>query len=226
MKVDILALHDVKKTFIEGAMPLDVLKGVTSVFRNDQSYAITGASGSGKSTLIHIMAGIDIPDSGTVSLNDRNLATLSSDERTHVLSHSFGLVFQDPHLIRELSVCENVMLKTMIRGVVGNDFQKQALEFLDMVGLADKARSFPLSLSGGQRQRVALARALFSKPAFLIADEPTGNLDAATGKEIVDLMVQFHRTAGVGLIVSSHDPYVAKAMQEGWRLEGGFLKKR
>lgn len=220
----LLQSNNIKKLFKQADITIEVLKGVTAAFESGKSYAITGPSGSGKSTLIHVLAGLDAPDEGTVFFDEHNLAVMSTNQREQFLNESIGLVFQLPYLIPELSVIDNVKLKGMIKGMSPDECQDQAMHLLTTVGLAHKANHNPLSLSGGEQQRVAIARALFNKPAFLLADEPTGNLDVDTGKKIVDLMLQCQEEWGMGIIVSSHDAYVAQKMKTVLRLNNGKLE--
>ena len=223
MEKAVLAVENLHKTFISGTTELPVLCGITATFEQGASYAITGVSGSGKSTFIHLMAGLDSPTSGTVSFNHENLATMSPGAKDRFLQHSIGLVFQLPYLIGELSVLENVMVKGLVAGQSLAQSRAHALELLKAVRLADKASSKPYSLSGGQQQRVALARALFSKPAFLLADEPTGNLDERTGRAIVQLLLTCQQEWGMGIVVSSHDAYVAEYMGTMYQLHDGKM---
>ena len=192
--------------------------------RQKKSYAITGISGSGKSTFIHILAGLDTPTTGTVLFNDAILHTFSPTQREHFLNKSIGLVFQSPHLIKELSVIENIIIPGLIQGRSHNDCENKAIKLLKKIELLDKKNSKIGELSGGQQQRVAIARALFNDPAFLIADEPTGNLDLATGKNIIDLLLSCQEEWGMGIIVSSHDEYVAEKMNETYELHEGILQ--
>ena len=219
-----LSAYNVKKTYIQGNNTIQVLQGVTASFEQGVSYAITGPSGSGKSTLMHLLGGLDAPTQGTISFNSVDINSLVQSQKKAFLAHSLGLVFQLPYLISEFSVLENVMLKGMIAGESVQNLKEQAYLLLDQVKLADKADSNPLSLSGGEQQRVALARALFNKPAFLLADEPTGNLDVATGKVIVELLLSCQAQWGMGIIVSSHDAYVCERMAHVLHLENGILK--
>lgn len=223
MQKAVLAVENLHKTFINGTNKFAILRGITVSFDQGSRYAITGVSGSGKSTFIHLLAGLDNPTAGTVSFNGQNLATASQGEKDHFLQHSIGLVFQLPYLIGELSVAENVMVRGLVAGMSLSECKKRALELLEAVGLADKALSRPLSLSGGQQQRVALARAIFCKPAFLIADEPTGSLDEHTGMDIVELLLTCQREWGMGIIVSSHDTYVALRMGTVYQLHDGMM---
>lgn len=224
MPMATLAAHDLKKTYIQGNNTIQVLQGVTASFEQGVSYAITGPSGSGKSTLMHLLAGLDTPTQGEVLFNSVDLNALSATQKKTFLSHSLGLVFQLPYLISEFSVLENVMLKGMIAGDPVQGLKDQAYLLLEQVKLAHKAQSNPLSLSGGEQQRVALARALFNKPAFLLADEPTGNLDVASGKVIVELLLSCKAQWGMGIIVSSHDAYVCERMENVLHLDNGILK--
>lgn len=225
MQNAILTAQEISKTFVQGTEKITVLSTINATFVQQKSYAITGISGSGKSTLMHIISGLDTPTSGTVLFNNQSIQAFSADERSHFLNQSIGLVFQSPHLIRELSVLENVILPGLIAGVAKNECIQRAEQLLHKVSLSDKKNQKPGELSGGQQQRVAIARALFNEPAFLIADEPTGNLDIMTGKAIVDLLVSCHHEWGMGLIISSHDEYVTQRMGEIYVLEQGTLVK-
>lgn len=221
-----LTAKEVSKTFIQGTQEITVLNGITSTFTQDKSYAITGISGSGKSTFIHILAGLDTPTRGTILYNNIPLQTLTSVQRTQFFNTSIGLVFQSPHLLRELSVIENIMLPGLINGQTKIDCEHKAIKLLEKVELSHKKNSKIGELSGGQQQRVALARALFNQPAFLIADEPTGNLDFATGNTIIDLLLSCGKEWGMGIIISSHDDYVTEKMDEVYTLREGLLTKK
>ncbi len=216
-------VDDIKKSFGTKKNEQIVLQNVTCSFEQGQSYALTGVSGTGKSTLMHLLVGLDTPTAGTVFFNDRDMYLMSTQEHTHFLRKSVGLMFQLPYLIRELSVLENVMLPGLIVGTPQEECEKKANELLNQVGILEKADQKPGSLSGGQQQRAALARALCNEPAFLCADEPTGNLDERTGKQMVDLLVRLQTEWGMGLIISTHDTYVAQQMQHCYRLHNGTL---
>jgi len=218
-----LTTEGIYKIFIQGTEKITVLNNIYSTFISGNTYAITGISGSGKSTFMHILAGLDTPTQGHVFFNDLSLQTLHPLTLAQFLNKSIGLVFQSSHLIRELSVIENIMLPGMINGQSKHDCEKKAIELLNTIDLIAKKDSKPGELSGGQQQRVAIARALFNEPVFLIADEPTGNLDLATGKAIIELLLSCHQQWGMGIIVSSHDDYVAQAMNEVYELSEGTL---
>jgi lipoprotein-releasing system ATP-binding protein len=221
-----LAAQNVTKKFVQGTQEITVLNSINSLFIQKKSYAITGISGSGKSTFIHIIAGLDTPTTGTVLFNNRSLQTLSLSEREQFLNKSIGLVFQSPHLLRELSVVENIMLPGLINGKSKIDCEHKAIKLLERVELLPKKDNKIGELSGGQQQRAAIARALFNEPAFLIADEPTGNLDLTTGKTIIDLLLSCAQEWGMGIIISSHDAYVTEKMDEVYELyEGKLIKK-
>ena len=202
---------------------LDVLNGISYTFSSGHTYAVIGASGTGKSTFLHILAGLTEPTSGTVSINDQNITLFSQEAHEYYLNHTVGLLFQMPYLIKELTVLENVMSKGLIAGINRAVCEQEAFALLEKVGLADKAHEHPSILSGGQQQRVALARALFGRPAFLFADEPTGNLDAKNGQAMVDLLLACKDEWGMGIIVSTHDPAVAERMEVRLEMRDGLL---
>lgn len=218
----ILTALNITKSYTTNEQTNIVLDGVTYTFKSATSYAIMGVSGTGKSTLMHILAGVDVPTTGQVLFDDTDLAQFTPRERETFLNKMIGLVFQEPYLIKELSVIENVMLKGLIAGQPLSALQPRALDLLHSIGLADKAYDRPLTLSGGQQQRVAVLRAFFNKPIFLLADEPTGNLDQENAQLVLELLEQ-GKQWGMGLIISSHDPMVAKRMQVHVRLEHGIL---
>jgi len=225
MSSAVLVASELVKSFGSAEGAVTVIAGVTISFSQGQTVAITGVSGTGKSTFMHLLAGIDTPTSGTVSYNGKDLSKLTESERTKFFGQEVGLVFQSPHLISELSVIENVMLPGLVRKESSGECRQRAQELLAAVGLTDKAASKPASLSGGQQQRVALARALFCKPAFLLADELTGNLDGKTGAAVVDLLIELQGEMKMGIILSTHDAQVASRMQEVYQLAGGVLSR-
>ena len=220
-----ITVKGVKKVFKQGAQELVVLHGIDVTFNQGTSYAITGVSGIGKSTFLQIVAGLDAPTEGAVYFGDKNIADFTPAEKSLFLNKTIGLVFQSPYLIPELSVLENIMVPGLIAEKPLERCKERARDLLQKLKIEDKADSFPNTLSGGQQQRAALARAIFNEPKFLLADEPTGNLDMQTGKTIVDLLLQLQKETGMGIIVSSHDQYVAQNMERVFKLQDGLLVK-
>jgi len=220
-----IIIKGIRKRFMQGGKELFVLRGVNAEFEKGKSYAITGVSGTGKSTLLHILAGLDQPTEGYVYFDKKNISRFSTTEEDAFLNKSIGLVFQSPYLISELSVLENCMVPGLIGQKSDAACKEKALTILEKVGLQGKEHASPDSLSGGEQQRVAIARAIFNNPEFLLADEPTGNLDIETGQKIVDLLLQCKEKWGMGIIISSHDSYVAHKMEHVLRLENGVLIK-
>ncbi len=218
-----LSLINVYKQYTQGGTTIPVLRGVDALFEQGASYAITGISGSGKSTLLHLLAGLDKPSSGEILFDQTDIGTFSTNERSLFLNSKLGLMFQFPYLIKELTAQENVALKGLIGGRSHQECMAQALDLLAHVGLGDQKDVYPGQLSGGQQQRVALARGLMNEPDFLIADEPTGNLDEATGTAVIDLMLRIQEERGMGIIVSSHDEYVTGRMNSIYELKDGIL---
>lgn len=219
-----LVLSNVFKNYTQGDALVHVLKGVSATFEQGKSYAVTGVSGSGKSTLIHLLAGLEVPNQGIVTYDSQDINLLSEAKKSIFLNKTIGLVFQYPYLIKELTVLENVMIKGLIAHGHTKEVEQQALSLLQNVGLAQKTYSYPGQLSGGQQQRVALARALMNNPKFLLADEPTGNLDPQTAQTILDLIMQAQKEWGMGLIISSHDEYVTKKMEKIYTLKDEKLE--
>ena len=220
-----LIAQEISKKFIQGAQDLFVFTHVNATFIQGKTYAITGISGSGKSTFMHILAGIDTPTTGSILFNNQSIHTLSANLHSQFLNTSVGLVFQSSHLIRELSIIENILLPGLISGKTKTECLQKAESLLKKIGLLHKKNSNPGELSGGQQQRVAIARALFNQPQFLIADEPTGNLDIATGNSIIDLLLSCRDEWDMGIIISSHDDYVTQKMDEIYTLVEGKLIK-
>lgn len=221
-----IRLDAISKTFsaIENATSL--FQDISITFKQGDSYAIIGPSGSGKTTLLHIIAGLVNPTKGTILLDNHNLALMDNREREVFLNRTIGLLFQMPYLIKELTVLENVMLKGLVAGKSESSCKDEAIELLQIMQLQEKMHEKPPVLSGGQQQRVALARALFEKPAFLLADEPTGDLDPQTAQNMIKLLLDCQKRWSMGIIVSTHDMHVASSMQRIYELENGLLKQK
>lgn len=219
-----LTCENVSKVFMQGTVPVAVLENISVVFKQGESYAITGISGTGKSTLMHILAGLDVPTQGNVFYNNENVQRYTAAQRNFFLNRTVGLMFQVPYLIRELSVLENICMPGIIAGKSSLECQQKGLMLLERLHLADKAHVLPATLSGGQQQRIALLRAIFNDPVFLIADEPTGNVDEKNRAIIIDLLHEYQQTLQVGIIVSTHDAVVARTMNSRYNLSQGCLK--
>ena len=201
--------------------PLTILDDVTLSIGRGETVAVVGASGAGKSTLLALLAGLDEPTAGQVWLADRELTAMDEDGRAAVRARHVGFVFQSFHLVPSLTAIENVMLPLELAG--RRDARSAATEVMDRVGLAGRARHYPRQLSGGEQQRVAIARAFVTRPDVLFADEPTGNLDAATGERIVDLLFDLNSVSGTTLVLVTHDQTLAARCARIVRLDAGRI---
>ena len=204
------------------AARLVILDHVSLSVAAGEAVAIVGASGSGKSTLLSLLAGLDLPSSGRIALDGVDLLALDEDGRAALRARLVGFVFQSFHLLPALSACENVMLPLELAGVAGARQRAEAM--LTRVGLGQRLHHSPRTLSGGEQQRVALARAFVMQPRLLFADEPTGNLDAATGAEIIELLFQLNAEQGTTLVLVTHDETLARRCQRQIRLAGGRVQ--
>jgi ABC-type lipoprotein export system ATPase subunit len=205
----IVAAQDVHKTYEVGAGTLEVLRGVDLSVQPGEFVALCGASGAGKSTLLHLLGGLDIPNKGEIFFDGKNLRRLSNSELSRVRNERVGFVFQAYHLLPELSALENVVLPARIARRPVGEAEAAARELLGRVGLGKRLEHRPYELSGGEQQRVALARALINKPALLLADEPTGNLDSRTGEELFQLLCSLQAERNLTLVIATHDPRLA-----------------
>jgi ABC-type lipoprotein export system ATPase subunit len=220
-----LSLRHVARTFEQtGGEPLRPLRDVSLEVPAGRAVAITGRSGSGKSTLLHLAAGIDLPTSGEVRLLGRDLAALSERERTLQRREAVGLVFQFFHLLPHLSVLDNVTLPALIAGDPLGEARERGLDLLDRVELRGRAGALAEKLSGGEMQRVALCRALLRRPALVLADEPTGNLDDANGRRVMELLLSLTRDEGRALVYVTHSREMAGLADEARHLQGGVLE--
>jgi ABC-type lipoprotein export system ATPase subunit len=220
-----LIASNVFKNFGDDDKICHVLRGVSVEFGNGVSYAIRGVSGSGKSTLMHILGGLDVPSDGTVTFNGKDIYKLKQREKEIYLNQTMGFVFQFHYLVKELTVLENVMLVGLVKGESKKKCRIRAFELLEIMGLLGKESNYPGELSGGEQQRVSIARAIFNKPSFLLADEPTGNLDSDNAKNVVDLMIKAKDEWGMGVVICSHDPDVYNRMEVVYTLHDGLLVK-
>jgi putative ABC transport system ATP-binding protein len=218
MLVRMLKAEELGQAYSSGGQELDVLRDVSFELEAGAFAAIVGPSGSGKSTLLGLLAGLDRPRHGRVWLDGQDLGALTEDQRARVRAEKIGFVFQSFHLIPTLTARENVQVPLELRGLPARE---RAEELLARVGLAGRAHHYPSQLSGGEQQRVALARAFCHRPRILFADEPTGNLDAATGATIIQLMAELNRESGTTLVLVTHDNELAGRARRVIRLRDG-----
>ena len=209
------------KQVLSGDQPLVILHDVSFEVETGESLAIVGASGSGKSTLLGLLAGLDVPTRGKVLLHGTDLFEMDEDGRARLRGELAGFVFQSFQLLPALNALENVMLPLELAGA--KDARQRAETSLQQVGLSARAHHLPKHLSGGEQQRVALARAFVTQPRILFADEPTGNLDAATGSQVIELMLELNRAQGTTLILVTHDEALAKRCGKQLRLAAGRM---
>ena len=217
----LIAVDHVSKTVTDSSGTLDILRDIDFTLGSHETLAIVGASGSGKSTLLSIMAGLDTPSSGTVRLAGQDLFALDEDGRAQLRGHKMGFVFQSFQLMPHLTALENAMLPLELAG--RRDARARATEMLQRVGLGQRLQHTPRLLSGGEQQRVALARAFVVKPAVLLADEPTGSLDFATGETIMKLMFDLNREQGTTLVLVTHDRNIAAQCERRITIEAGRM---
>lgn len=229
MSSPILQASGLHKSYRLGKTRLDVLKGVSMSVSSGEFVAIMGASGCGKSTLLHLLGALDIPDRGTVRFDGREIFQSSDAERDRLRNAAFGFVFQFYHLLPELTVLENAIMPCMVGHTVLSwmnrkvELRHRTTQLLEELGLGRRLEHRPNELSGGERQRVAIARALANEPRILLADEPTGNLDAATGQEIMTVLADLNR-AGQTIVMVTHDPQVAASAHRIVTLADGRIK--
>jgi putative ABC transport system ATP-binding protein len=216
-----IELRDVHVTLSSAAGPVKILRGVSLDVDAGSSVSVVGPSGSGKSTLLAVIGGIERPTTGTVRIDGRDLGDLDEDELASFRGRQIGILFQQFHLIPTMTALENVAVPLELAGA--RDAFEQAAERLAEVGLAHRAQHYPGQLSGGEQQRVALARALSNQPKLLLADEPTGNLDQETGREIIELLFRVHRQRGMTLLLITHEPPLAARCTHQLRMADGRL---
>lgn len=220
----VLLAKGLGKSYNEGGLATQVFKSIDFEMRAAETVAIVGASGSGKSTLLHLLAGLDTPSSGEVLLENRAFSSLSETKRGLMRNQKMGFVYQFHHLLPELSAIENAMMPLWIRRDPPKQAQQKAIRLLERVGLGHRLHHKPSELSGGERQRVALARALITEPACILADEPTGNLDAHSAQQVFDLMMELNQEHQTALLIVTHDQQLAQRMDRQLRLHNGQLQ--
>jgi lipoprotein-releasing system ATP-binding protein len=221
--VPVIEAKAVQKVFRQGKLEVEVLKGVDFSVVSGESHAILGASGAGKSTLMHLLGGLDHASGGEIRITGNNLAKLSESELGKLRNRHLGFIYQFHHLLPEFSALENIAMPLLVRRQPYSEAVAEARNWLEKIGLVQRAHHKPGELSGGERQRVALARALVTRPDCLLADEPTGNLDQHTAAKMLELMLRLNQEMNTALVVVTHDLSIASQMQYRWRMHDGIL---
>ena len=223
MEVPAIKFENVWKIYKLGTVEVAALRGLNIEIKRGEHLAMMGPSGSGKSTFLHLAGALDRPTRGRVLIEGRDPSKLNDDELSKLRNRYIGFVFQTFNLIPRLTALENVMLPLVVRGVNGSERRRRAIKALEQVGLGDRINHRPTELSGGEQQRVAIARAIVTRPKIVLADEPTGNLDSVSAKEIVKVLSQLNRELGITLVVVTHDPEVASAAKRIVRIRDGVI---
>jgi len=220
----ILNCQELGMTYTEGPNDVEVLSGINLKIGKGERIAIVGASGSGKSTLLHLLGGLDIPTSGSVWIDGKEISGVSDKQRGELRNQYLGFVYQFHHLLPEFTAVENVAMPLLIRGVDSQYAASKASDLLSDMGLAHRLQHRPVELSGGERQRAAIARALVTEPSVVLADEPTGNLDEKTAQTVFEMMLDLNQRIGTALVMVSHDMSLANKMDTIYHLEIGALR--
>jgi putative ABC transport system ATP-binding protein len=219
----VIQINGLNKSLFGGGHKVNILNGIDLVIPSGQFVAITGVSGSGKTTLLSLIAGLDEPTGGNITIDGQDITKLSEDELAELRSQHFGFIFQNFNLIPTLTALENVTLSAELNG--SNGTQKKSTELLSLVGLENRNHHYPAQLSGGEQQRLSLARAFINEPTIVLADEPTGNLDSENSKRILDLMTDLHRNKKSTIALVTHEPDVANKAERIIVLDDGKIIK-
>lgn len=221
----VLICRDLQRSFADAGNRLDVLCGVNLKIEPGERIAIVGESGAGKTTLLQLLGGLDLPSGGQVLIRGRDIAQLNGTNRGLLRNRELGFVYQFHHLLPEFSALENVAMPLLMRSTPVSEVRSSAEELLQRVGLGERLHHRPGEMSGGERQRAAVARALITRPALVLADEPTGNLDHANGEKVFELMLDLNREFGSSLVVVTHDQVLAGRMDRILHLQDGVLNE-
>lgn len=224
MSNTILTCADLDKVYQEAKLTTPVLNRVNLSIKQGELLAIVGTSGSGKSTLLHILGALDKPSAGSVCFKDKNIHQLSAKQQAKWRNQELGFVYQFHHLLSEFSAIENVAMPLLIAGENIDTAKQKATQLLKRVGLSERLNHRPSELSGGERQRVAIARALINQPSLVLADEPTGNLDAKSAESVYQLLVELNQELGTAFVVVTHDQHLANKLQRQLYMKNGALQ--